>query len=157
MYLEYNYKFECDDKIAPYIVMLNNKGYITDYCCEGHEDTETVLVEPDGTISVIVEKTYTGPYILFSRVSSFDLNLMKLECPENWVVEKEYADDGVNVVKYCIRRIFVEEEIKNNSMAELVDMSMKELSKWIDSIPTNPYSQILDDNKEIIKIYKGDK
>ena len=27
MYLEYNYKFECDDKIAPYIVMLNNKGY----------------------------------------------------------------------------------------------------------------------------------
>ena len=74
MYLEYNYKFECDDKIAPYIVMLNNKGYITDYCCEGHEDTETVLVEPDGTVSVIVEKTYTGPYILFSRVSSFDLN-----------------------------------------------------------------------------------
>ena len=36
---------------------------------------------------------------------------MKLECPENWVVEKEYADDGVNVVKYCIRRIFIEEEI----------------------------------------------
>ena len=82
---------------------------------------------------------------------------MKLECPENWVVEKEYADEGVNVVKYCIRRIFIEEEIKNNSMAELVDMSMKELSKWIDSIPTNPYSQILDDNNEILKIYKGDK
>ena len=71
MYLEYNYKFECDDKIAPYIVMLNNKGYMTDYCCEGHEDTETVLVEPDGTISVIVEKYSFNN----SKSSSFTLKL----------------------------------------------------------------------------------
>ena len=41
-------------------------------------------------------------------------------------------------------------EIKNNSMNELVDISMKELSKWVDSLPINSYSQILDNNKEII-------
>lgn len=157
MYLEYNYKFECDDKIAPYIVMLNNKGYMTDYCCEGHEEGETISVDSDGKTSVVIEKVYSGPYILFSRISSFDISYMNLGCPENWRIEKTYSEEFKIVMKYCIRRKFSDEEIKNNSMNELVDISMKELSKWVDSLPINSYSQILDDNNEILKIYKGDK
>ncbi|SFU89723.1 hypothetical protein [Butyrivibrio sp. M55] len=28
--------FECDEEIAPIICLLNKKGYLTKYCCQGH-------------------------------------------------------------------------------------------------------------------------
>ena len=30
--------FEIDEKIAPHIKKLNNKGYLTDMCCAGHPE-----------------------------------------------------------------------------------------------------------------------
>ena len=36
--------FYCDEWISPTIQLLNRKGYLTEYCCSGHYDSEYEIV-----------------------------------------------------------------------------------------------------------------
>jgi hypothetical protein len=47
------FMFECDNKIADDIILINKKGYQTLYCCEGHyEDDKNGTVFPSELVSV---------------------------------------------------------------------------------------------------------
>lgn len=136
MFLEYNYIFECDDKIADNIIALNNKGYITDFCCQGHDKDIIVEVNQDsGKVEYKEEKRYIGAYVLFTRSTSMDITIRNLGKPKNWNCEKTYDHEFDNVLSYVIRRHYTENEIKKYTIDELVDMSMNELKEWIDELP----------------------
>ena len=49
------YLLDIDEEILPQIILLNNKGYSTQYCCQGHMDSSV-----------------TRLYILFENIYYFD-------------------------------------------------------------------------------------
>lgn len=117
--------YELDDKIALSVLQLNQKGYITEFCCQGHPD---------------------GAYILFDRNTSLILdNLLKnnirkygkivYNCPNNWVVDRGENNNYIYYKSFVIRRRFTDEEFLTNTDEQLTDMVVKELSEWINSLP----------------------
>ena len=58
--------FECDDLIAPTIIELNKKGYITTECCSGHPYREVIV---------------DGAYIAFSKNYEFE------KIPKDFIME----------------------------------------------------------------------
>lgn len=61
--------FECDDLIAPAILLLNNKGYKTKYCCCGHP---LMRVDPHDENKIITYPGYGSEfYILFENNYEF--------------------------------------------------------------------------------------
>lgn len=116
--------YELDDKIAMSIIKLNQKGFVTVFCCEGHPE---------------------GAYIAFDRSTSLVLdnylpiNIKKFgkilyNHPINWVIDRcEY--DNLYYKYFIIRRYFTEEEYLTNTDEQLTDMVVKELDMWIDSLP----------------------
>lgn len=127
MILECKYTFECDDKIAPYIIELNEKGYRTDFCCSGHSDKSELDTEP---------------YISFLRVPSNIIykGLNGSKSPSNWTCE--YEENHL-----VIRRHYTKEELSIFTIDQMISISMQELKHWVKNLkPLRLYEDI-----EIIK------
>ena len=59
--------FEIDEKIAPHIKKLNNKGYLTDMCCAGHPEE------------------HCAGYITFDAITSLQFMTYGLTLPNGWI------------------------------------------------------------------------
>ena len=87
---------EIDELMLPTIILLNQKGYMTDFCCSGHSYLE-----------------YNNPYIAFSDflVDIFDgeeIKDMFKDLPEPWVLEEP---NGTYRRMYCWRCKIEEEDV----------------------------------------------
>lgn len=124
-------EFEVDPKIAHAIILLNDKGYKTDYCCSGHP--EELFKD---RICNGVAYYHMGTYICFK-----DRDILK-DCPDNWVLS-------------CggIYRFYSQEEIDTFGLDQLIDIAMKELLNFAKGLPQiNNYDNIYEEIKyEIIE------
>ena len=125
MQLKITNVFECDDLIVDSIIMLNQKGYLTDFCCSGHEG----------------EGRSVQPYVSFTRIGSLEIDLNHIEPPKNWHTREEKSSSGL-VIHYSIYRHFTDEEFENNSITSLIELAMEELYSWADSLPNRNFSGI---------------
>ena len=109
-------EFEVDDKIADSIIKLNNKGFETVMCCSGHPD----------------EKEIT-PYVMFTRFVSYGIEYI----PFSWIADERFKE-------LVIRRVFTDEEKEIFTKEQLVDIAVRELDNWVDSLPKfeNPYQRM---------------
>lgn len=140
---------EIDDDIYESIIKLNQKGYITEFCCSGHSDKKRHDV---------------GGYISFS----YPNRLFFDSCPDGWEIDKEKDDDIKEkygdrfVVRYTftetglgIKRKFdkiydengrfsyVEREpvdktrelVTAEEKEDRIKISMKNLKIWVDDLP----------------------
>lgn len=125
-------EFEVDPKIAHAIILLNDKGYETKYCCSGHPEE----LFKDGTHDGI---TY---YNMGTYVSFKNRDILK-DCPDNWVL--------MNIGG--MYRFFTQEEIDTFSLDQLIDLAMKELLDFAKKLPPiNIYDNLYEEIKyEIIE------
>lgn len=111
-------EFEVDPKIAHAIVLLNDKGYKTNYCCSGHPEE----LFKDGIYNGITYY-HMGTYICFK-----DRDVLK-DCPDNWVL---FSNGG-------IYRLYSQEEIDLFRLDQLIDLAMKELLNFAKRLPPIVY------------------
>ena len=112
--------FEIDEKIAPHIKKLNDKGYLTDMCCAGHP-----------------EKERCG-YIVFDAITSLTLLERGLSLPKGWVYDmrnKPGARISIRMINDTHPAI-IREFIKPGKMTdEWIEDKLNALDEWIDSLP----------------------
>ena len=112
--------FEIDEKIAPHIKKLNDKGYLTDMCCAGHP-----------------EEKESG-YIIFDAITSMHFKEKGLTLPESWIYDMS-SERGARIIIRMIND--VHPAIYKNFIAtggvteEWIDNKLKALDEWIDSLP----------------------
>ena len=109
--------FEVDEKIAPHIEKLNNKGYITEFSCSGHP-----------------ERSMLG-YITFDVCTSIDIEENNIGTPHGWFCCNEYDDDK----RYSIYMEDLDEDNYKSVVItdEYIDHKLELLDQWIDSLPVN--------------------
>ena len=111
--------FEIDEKIAPHIKKLNDKGYLTDMCCSGHPE------EP------------CAGYITFDAITSLQFITYGLTLPNGWI----YNLRNGNTSRINIRMInemspeYNEFANSGKITEEWIDNKLKALDEWIDSLP----------------------
>lgn len=116
--------YELDNKIAPAILKLNKKGYVTEFSCEGcHKDEEPIFSKLGVNL---------GTYVVFNAVPSFHIDTT----PNNW-----HVDDYRHGERCTIRKYFTTEQFRRYDYDTLVDIAIKELEEWVDKLPElyNPY------------------
>lgn len=107
-----------DELMIPTIIKLNDKGYMTDYCCSGH------YYDKGGS-----------PYIAFSRLI-FDIfgedNLRKLfkDLPEPWYIDEEDMENGF----FCIRARMLDGMDDIKAFEYITDLNV-ELLEFVDTLP----------------------
>lgn len=121
--------YELDSNIAESIMLLNMKGYKTNFCCGGHPSY--AYIDFDRSTSLILD-----------RNSPIYNKEIKQNHPTNW-----YIDDWADYVYYKTftirRRNFTQEEILMNTDEQLMDMVAKELREWVESLPIVRNSRVL--------------
>ena len=111
------YIAEIDELMLPIIMLLNQKGYITEFCCSGH---------------IYDEACY--PYITFDSCLTEMLNENELkelfkELPEPWYVE---GDDWLN-------RIVLRCHLENDSLVQFqkyICYANLKLLEFVDTLPS---------------------
>lgn len=108
---------EVDELMMPIIIKLNDKGYITDYCCSGHFYDRNV------------------PYILFSYLvfEIFDEDeLRKLfeGLPDPWYIDEGDANNGY----FCIRARMLDGMSDVEALRYITDLNIK-LLEFVDTLP----------------------
>lgn len=112
--------FEIDEKIAPHIKKLNDKGYLTDMCCAGHP-----------------EEGKCG-YIIFDAITSLTLLDRGLSLPREWVYDMHSKSEGrvsirmINDTHPAIIREFI---VPGKMTDEWIEDKLNALDEWIDSLP----------------------
>ena len=91
---------ELDEEMIEPIWILNNKGYLTKYCCSGHMHQQP-------------EIKYIYGYIMFYEDTIELMKEQKIDCPEGWYY------DG-NCIRYKITReeSLMDTKIKMNRKIE---------------------------------------
>ena len=113
--------FEIDEKIAPHIKKLNDKGYLTDMCCAGHP-----------------EEKESG-YIIFDAITSINLLEKGLSLPRGWIYDAHSRSGEritirmINDIHPAIMREFI---IPGGVTDEWIEEKLQALDEWIDSLPT---------------------
>lgn len=111
-------KFELmDANMAKIINILNNKGYYTAFCCEGH-------IEPDDYTG---EEIFSSPYIYF--YSSYDLNILSTNpLPDTWDIDNDDARCKIFVIRDNIHKE-IPPSIFNSDNNEIIDSEA--YIKWL--------------------------
>ena len=113
--------FEIDEKIAPHIKKLNDKGYLTDMCCAGHPE------EP------------CAGYITFDAITSLQFMTYGLTLPNGWIYNLRSNNTSrinirmINDIHPVIMREFI---IPGGVTDEWIEEKLQALDEWIDSLPT---------------------
>ena len=117
MIIEMKKQFEVDDKIAQHIKNLNNKGYVTEYCCSGHP-----------------EKPNLG-YILFDSSTSLDIQDYEIEPPEDWFYIQLPNDRRIGIyMKGSGNKEFI---YSGQVTDEYIDDKLNKLEEWVNSLETH--------------------
>lgn len=120
-----------DPNIAPIIVALNEKGYWTRFCCEGHPE-------------ICGEYTYSSGYIMFVDGKLMSSLINDHPLPENWKVdtlsesEEVYYKDAL-VIKYV------------GGHLDPPEIKLEPLKAWIDSLPMRDTDDIILDRHHQMK------
>ena len=109
---------EVDELMIPTIIALNEKGYVTDYCCSGH----------------FYDKRST-PYIMFSECmfeafSEKELVELFKDLPEPWYID-EYDCPPWN---FCIRARMLDGMNDVETLEYIADLNIK-LIKFVGQLP----------------------
>lgn len=108
---------QIDKNIQYAVKILNNKGYYTECCCEGHY-TDSIK----------------GGYIYVS----FALRYAPNNCPNGWKIsygKNKYHPDVVIGYRIKVRNKDIEARKKNFEQKKL--KAIEELNSWADSLGTN--------------------
>lgn len=108
--------FEIDEKIAPYIKKLNDKGYITEFSCSGHP-----------------EKHRLG-YITFDVCTSNDLKDNKVKPPKGWFYSPTVDNRETIRMNGALDKDFIFSGAIND---EYIDTELQALDKWTELLPIN--------------------
>ena len=111
---------EVDELMLPTIMLLNQKGYCTEYCCSGH-----------------AYEGYYSPYIVFNSflcemLDEAELEYLFKELPKPWHIEK-----GDCLGRFTLR-YRTDKEIKNDiveAQREICDANMK-LLDFVNTLPS---------------------
>ena len=130
--------FECDDLIAPTIQVLLNKGYKTEFCCQGHyynyiwvndeanEFDDYLYMLEKHNIKLVKDVYYDTPYIIFKK--PYIPNFKNL--PKGWEVDSLETVCGIYYDLFS--EIEKEDLFKFN---EKILNVMKDLYTWSLSLP----------------------
>ena len=102
-----DYKIDFDDDIVHAIIELNRKGFHTKYCCSGH-----------------VKGSGSGGYVYFEKQL-----LKKYGLPVGWYLDLDYLEKP-NTIRYD-----VSENVNEKVRQKLINIMMKNLSDWIETLP----------------------
>lgn len=106
---------EIDDVLMPVIKILNEKGYMTSYCCSGH------YYEND-----------TNTYI------SFDIETVPNTTPKGFILEDEeyYKQNNWTFLnnQICFRKWYRYCDTKKQVSKEILK-TMLDLMEWVDKLP----------------------
>lgn len=127
---EFNKLIEIDINMAEIISILNNKGYYTKFCCEGH-------VAPNVLTSLDI---FSRPYIYFYFTDDVSI-LEKYPLPKTWSVDR---DDGNFQVYDNILELVPDEISSNDDFKKLVlwlknnwdkESRLQDIYDWACSLP----------------------
>jgi hypothetical protein len=109
---------EVDELMIPTIIKLNDKGYITDYCCSGH----------------FYDKCST-PYIMFSECmfdtfSEKELVELFKDLPEPWYIDEHDCAPW----NFCIRARMLDGMDDIKAFEYITDLNV-ELLEFVDTLP----------------------
>lgn len=107
--------FICDKNISDAIKILNDKGYYTCNCCEGHPYME-VPIEGIKTSDSTLKKWkntlyFEGGYIYFARAEDRDLIIDLLNSKGDYFTKDDYSDWGAakkTLDWMCISGMFID-------------------------------------------------
>jgi hypothetical protein len=109
---------EVDELMIPTIIKLNDKGYITDYCCSGH----------------FYDKC-SSPYIMFSDFifeifDEEDIEKLFESLPEPWYIDEYDMENG----HFCIRARMLDGMDDIKAFEYITDLNV-ELLEFVDALP----------------------
>lgn len=113
--------FECDDKIAKHIELLNNKGYTTEFCCSGHVE--------DGSLG----------YVSFDVMASSRIKDKRILPPKDWV----FCESNNKMALYPKKSSDLTFAFTDKVTEEYIDQTLDDLYEWIEELPVikqNMYS-----------------
>ena len=108
---------EIDELMIPTIIALNDKGYVTDFCCSGHFYDRNV------------------PYIFFSPFifeifEEDELRELFKNLPEPWYIDEGDVDDGY----FCIRARMLDGMSDIEAFKYITDLNIK-LLEFVKELP----------------------
>jgi hypothetical protein len=132
--------YELDDSIGMLILELNQKGYVTTFCCGGHPNGAYIAFDRWTSIMLDME--------IFGGLKNHGLTVSNH--PNNWIVDRDEFCD-LYYKQFIIRRKFTDEEYLTNTDEQLTNMVVQELYEWVDMLPDNS-RETINNTYEIIKL-----
>ena len=123
---------ELDYNISHTIQLLNNKGYATKYCCEGHIERDVESGELDVSCA----------YIYFENVGQ-NIITYPYPLPKSWMVDKEDLADGRFIIrdKHTIELLIAGEDPKLIYDTWDKHKSLLDIHEWALHLPILPIAE----------------
>lgn len=118
---------EIDELIAPTIQVLNQKGYITRFCCSGHPLDDWLMVEPGAQYRKATMAPLVESYIMFEEGITLPV------LPPDFVATQNIANSRLVIRK----SYYIDSAFDNQFYEKLQNIieTMKQLYKWALDLP----------------------